>query len=439
MRVFLSYSRRDAEFVGRLADDLEARGVEAWLDTDDLPISDEDRWRRGVVRGIRDSTAVILVLSPDSVASAPVERELTIAAEIGCRIVPIVCRPCELSDGMMFELAGLQRTDFVDQPYETALDQLVRRVSAGAPGSAAPASPPMPDEAESGRPIGHEPEPNDGGRPAEGEPREIRVTDPARIGGPSRVHLGSSDDPAVTRSDRPRWLTIASVGAVGAVIVALIVINLIRGDAGTDAKGDEPATTTGPSSTVVTSASTRATSAASTEAREPTANSAADVPAPATSVPAATTTTPVTSTTLPSTTTTLTGEQQAYALLDDLRIAYELRNWDRVRELNLNQASLSDEQFERGYGGLRKAFYPIHDTEYKGSSVWKLTGTLFAWDTEATGDRTNVVCYEWVVDLDNGTVTPKSLTNSLGEPETEVAGRWVPEDEMPALTAKYCR
>jgi hypothetical protein len=128
--VFLSYSRRDAAFVGRLADDLATRGIEPWLDTEDLPTDDEDRWRRSVVQGIRESAAILLILSPDSVRSASVERELTIAAEMTRRIIPIMHRTSALSDGVMFELAGLQRTDFVDQPYDIALDQLVQRIHA---------------------------------------------------------------------------------------------------------------------------------------------------------------------------------------------------------------------------------------------------------------------------------------------------------------------
>lgn len=143
MQVFLSYSRLDRDFVGRLADDLAARGIESWLDTDDLPTNDEDRWRRAVVHGIRESAALVLVLSPNSVSSGAVERELTIAAEVSRRIIPIVHRACELSDGLMFELAGLQRTDFVEQPYEIALNDLVRRILAGSPSEAAIPPPPV--------------------------------------------------------------------------------------------------------------------------------------------------------------------------------------------------------------------------------------------------------------------------------------------------------
>src|SRR5687768_12368387 len=128
MQVFLSYSRRDSTFVRRLAESLEGRDVDAWLDTDELAATDEDRWRRSIVQGIRESAALVVVLSPDSVSSGQVERELTIAAETKRRIIPIIFRPCDLPDGFQFELAGVQRIDFSEQPYESALDQLVRRI-----------------------------------------------------------------------------------------------------------------------------------------------------------------------------------------------------------------------------------------------------------------------------------------------------------------------
>ena len=143
MHVFLSYSRRDGAFVRGLAADLERRGIDVWLDTEDLVAPDDDQWRRSIVQGIRQSAALVVVLSPHSVQSVPVERELTIAAEHKRRIIPIVLRPCELPDGFQFELAGVQRIDFVEQPYDEALDELVHRIG-HVPSTAPPLPPPTP-------------------------------------------------------------------------------------------------------------------------------------------------------------------------------------------------------------------------------------------------------------------------------------------------------
>ena len=130
MEVFLSYSRRDTEFVSRIGRDLSARGFEVWLDTQDIVGGGIDRWRTSIVAGIRRSDVVVVVLSPNSVQSENVERELTVAAENRRRVVPILHQPCELPDGFQYELAGLQHIDFVVQSYDRAFDELLRQLQA---------------------------------------------------------------------------------------------------------------------------------------------------------------------------------------------------------------------------------------------------------------------------------------------------------------------
>ena len=211
MHVFLSYSRRDADFVGRLADDLAARGIDPWLDTEDLAAEDDDRWRRAVVQGIRESVAIVLVLSPDSVQSGAVERELTIAAEMERRIIPILHRTCVLSDGLMFELAGLQRTDFVDRAYEDALAELVQRIGAG-PATRAQGPP-----------------------GTVGPDRDRGEADAAASGAATAVRATTIDDGA-RNDDRPRarrgTTRVLAAASFAAVVAALAAVEFFRdGDA----------------------------------------------------------------------------------------------------------------------------------------------------------------------------------------------------------------
>ena len=129
MQVFLSYWRGNSTFVRRLAESLEGRDGDSVAGRpDEFAATDEDRWRRSIMQGIRESAALVVVLSPDSVSSGQVAGGLSIAAETKRRIIPIIFRPCDLPDGFQFELAGVQRIDFSEQPYESALDQLVRRI-----------------------------------------------------------------------------------------------------------------------------------------------------------------------------------------------------------------------------------------------------------------------------------------------------------------------
>jgi WD40 repeat protein len=86
--VFVSYSRKDATFVGALGAALEARGHPAWIDQDDLPLSAE--WWEEIRSAITGADAFVFVISPESVASAVCRREIAHASDLGKRIVPIL-------------------------------------------------------------------------------------------------------------------------------------------------------------------------------------------------------------------------------------------------------------------------------------------------------------------------------------------------------------
>jgi len=86
--VFISYSRRDVEFVRRLARVLEDRGKELWVDMDD--IGPAAPWREEIRRGVESCDGFVFVLTPDSLASVECGKELTLAVELSKRIVPVV-------------------------------------------------------------------------------------------------------------------------------------------------------------------------------------------------------------------------------------------------------------------------------------------------------------------------------------------------------------
>jgi WD40 repeat protein len=88
--VFVSYSRSDAEFVGRLAEDLKDRGKEVWVDVDG--IRDAEKFPEALRRAIEGSDAFVFVISPDSVGSEFCEQEVAHAAGLNKRIVPLALR-----------------------------------------------------------------------------------------------------------------------------------------------------------------------------------------------------------------------------------------------------------------------------------------------------------------------------------------------------------
>ena len=89
--LFVSYSRRDSEFVRRLTDSVSERGKEVWLDTDG--IADGEVFPEAIKRAIEQSDAFVFVITPASVASAYCDNEVEYARELQKRIVPVLRDP----------------------------------------------------------------------------------------------------------------------------------------------------------------------------------------------------------------------------------------------------------------------------------------------------------------------------------------------------------
>ena len=88
--VFISYARRDADYVAQLAQHLESRGKNVWVDVEG--IRDAEVFPAALRRAIENSDAFLFVISPDSVRSQFCEQEVAHASELNKRIVPLALR-----------------------------------------------------------------------------------------------------------------------------------------------------------------------------------------------------------------------------------------------------------------------------------------------------------------------------------------------------------
>ena len=106
-KVFISYSRRDADVVESIVSQLEAEGIEAWIDRE--AIKPGKQWRKQIVEAIDTADAFVLHLSPDSGASDNVLKELNLAEEaLEPFILPIMLKDMKIPDTMRYQLAGTQ-------------------------------------------------------------------------------------------------------------------------------------------------------------------------------------------------------------------------------------------------------------------------------------------------------------------------------------------
>ncbi|WP_419910708.1 toll/interleukin-1 receptor domain-containing protein [Hoeflea sp.] len=88
IEVFISYSRDDLAFVDRLQQALDARGVRATVDREDIAKS-EDWWMR-IRQLIAQADTIVFVLSPSSLRSKVCQQEVDYAVGLNKRFIPVV-------------------------------------------------------------------------------------------------------------------------------------------------------------------------------------------------------------------------------------------------------------------------------------------------------------------------------------------------------------
>jgi hypothetical protein len=88
--VFISYSRKDQQFVKTLSAAFKQQNRNPWVDWDDIQKGEE--WWQAIQRGIEAANTFIFVLSPDSVLSTVCRQEIDHAAQCHKRFLPIVRR-----------------------------------------------------------------------------------------------------------------------------------------------------------------------------------------------------------------------------------------------------------------------------------------------------------------------------------------------------------
>ncbi len=110
--IFISYSRRDSEQALALAERLEADDFNVWLDRHG--IDGAEQWATEIVEGIRGCSTFLLLLSPSSVESANVLKELSLASERGKRILPVRIAPVVLPSSFEYQIAGIQHVAITD-------------------------------------------------------------------------------------------------------------------------------------------------------------------------------------------------------------------------------------------------------------------------------------------------------------------------------------
>ena len=125
-KLFVSYSRRDFPFVRDLVRSLRIAGVDLWLDV--VNLSGGERWNSRIEAALKACSHCLVVVSPYSMKSAEVAREIEVADQFQKEIIPLLLQTANLSE----RLRTIEWIDF-RVTYEKALSILIARLRGEAP------------------------------------------------------------------------------------------------------------------------------------------------------------------------------------------------------------------------------------------------------------------------------------------------------------------
>ena len=110
--IFISYSSNDRDKAEQLSELLASGGVSVWIDRQG--IVGAEKWATEIVEGINSCSTFLLLISPHSIESENVLRELSLASEKRKRVLPVVLKRVLLPSSFEYPLAGLQQVEFSD-------------------------------------------------------------------------------------------------------------------------------------------------------------------------------------------------------------------------------------------------------------------------------------------------------------------------------------
>jgi WD40 repeat protein len=126
--VFISYSRKDKDFVRQLHDAFAKLHREAWVDWQDIAPTAE--WQQEIYAGIESADNFLFVISPDSVVSEACQNEVAHAAKNNKRLVPLLRHSVPDAE-IPKELAKINFVYFAESdPFDATFKSLVDTLDA---------------------------------------------------------------------------------------------------------------------------------------------------------------------------------------------------------------------------------------------------------------------------------------------------------------------
>jgi len=122
--VFISYSREDKDKVTALAEKLRASGVAVWMDVGGIDAA--TMWSEEIVNALDSAKVLLLMVTPASVSSHNVAKEVVLTSERKGHILPVHLEPTQIPAGFKYQLAGIQHIEYFQGDPEENLQVILR-------------------------------------------------------------------------------------------------------------------------------------------------------------------------------------------------------------------------------------------------------------------------------------------------------------------------
>lgn len=91
MKVFISYSSKDEALADKVVESLEEAGLDAWYKKRE--ILPGDNWAEKIASGLRESSAMVVLVTPDALESEAVQSSISYALSepsFSRRLIPVI-------------------------------------------------------------------------------------------------------------------------------------------------------------------------------------------------------------------------------------------------------------------------------------------------------------------------------------------------------------
>ncbi|MEM8806053.1 MAG: TIR domain-containing protein [Cyanobacteria bacterium P01_G01_bin.38] len=132
-QIFVSYSEDDIKIQEKIRRRLVREGFTVWINTQDIQTAED--FQGAINRGIEKADNIVLLLSPNSLASKYCRQEIDYGCKYHKRIIPLLVKHTDL-ETLPVDLRTLQFIDFSTLASEThfdrAVDELIRALAEAA-------------------------------------------------------------------------------------------------------------------------------------------------------------------------------------------------------------------------------------------------------------------------------------------------------------------